>query len=99
TVPWRSHSSDAANIARWRVSHMAKCDEQARSAYTLLVEPTSVNAARIASGMLTGAIASFSPSTMSVGFRSLAATLRFQKNVGKVGTRRRPGAQLAASAT
>ena len=34
TVPFFSHSSDALNIVRWLVSHIALCDEQPRSINT-----------------------------------------------------------------
>src|SRR6185369_13422019 len=87
TVPFTSHSSEALYITRWFASHIALCDEHARSISTLSEEPMSSYAARTRSG---GTCLSCAPVIISVGILVLPIIASFHPHVVVDGARRTP---------
>src|SRR5258705_8284856 len=91
TVPCVSHSSDARNSNRWFRSHIALCDEHARSTNTFSAEPASAYRSRTRSG---ATCLSWAPEIIRNGVVSFAAI-----DGGHVpavsGARRTPGPHVA----
>src|SRR5579864_3560212 len=92
TEPWVSHSSDARNSRRWFFSHMALCEEQARSTKIFLEEPRSVYSSRTLSGLT---CLSCAPETISVGICVFDTTAVVHPQEVTCGARRTPLPQVA----
>ena len=88
TVPCVSHSSEARNSSRRFFSHIALCDEHARSMNIFCGVPMSVKSSRTRSG---GTCLSCCPTTISVGACTFPTIAAFQPQVAVCGARRTPG--------
>src|SRR5262249_29439401 len=92
TDPAVSHSSDARNSSRRFFSHIALCDEHARSANTFCGAARSVKRSRTRSGCT---CLSCWPATMSVGVCIFPTVAAFQPHGAVCGARRTPGPHVA----
>src|SRR5271157_1451512 len=87
TVPCVSHSRDAWKSSKWFFSHMALCEEQARSTNTFLGEPRSLYNSRTRSGFT---CLSCAPETIRVGICVFETTAVVQPQEVTCGARRTP---------
>src|SRR5579863_7918242 len=92
TVVEVSHSSEALNSSRWFFSHIALCEEHAKSMKTFFDEPMSLYKSRTRSGET---CLSWAPETINVGACIFPTTEPFQPQVGTDGARRTPVPQVA----
>ena len=92
TVPSLSHSRDARNSRSRFISHIALCEEQARSRRIFLVDPMSSNNSATRSGDTWPSVAG---ATSSIGVLCRETSDRFQPHVVTLGARRTPVPHVA----
>src|SRR5580698_6635570 len=92
TVPCVNHSSDALNSSRWFFSHIALCEEQARSTNTFFGEPKSLYNSRTRSGFT---CLSCAPETISTGICVFETAAVVHPQEVTCGARRTPLPQVA----
>src|SRR5580658_6244394 len=92
TVPLVSHSADALKSRLWFFSHIALCEEQARSTNTFLGDPRSSYNSRTRSGLT---CLSCTPETIRVEIWVFETTALVQPQEVTCGARRTPLPQVA----
>src|SRR4051812_15993724 len=92
TEPSLSHSSDARNRIVWFISHIALCDEHARSTNTFSGAARSAYSSLTRSG---GTCLSWTPATISVGVWLLPTIDAFHPQLWVSGARRTPVPHVA----
>src|SRR5262249_52451609 len=90
--PSFSHSSEALKSSKWFFSHIALCDEHARSTMTFSFEPRSAYRSRTRWG---ATCLSCTPVTIRKGVCILETTAWLKPHVGTEGARRTPGPHFA----